>query len=79
MKKAIFDRLITYYGPGWSNRRKNRVARIHAPEFELMMRQIEQAIGQKTFGSDLKVMIVSRGMSRLLRRDKIERKRRLKQ
>jgi hypothetical protein len=79
MKKAVFDRLITYYGPGWSNRRKNRVARIHAPEFELMMRQIEQAIGQKTFGSDLKVMIVSRGMSRLLRRDKIERKRRLKQ
>ena len=79
MKKAIFDRLITYYGPGWSNRRKNRVARAHAPEIDLMISQIDQAMGQDTFGSDLKLTIMSRGMSRLRRRDVTERKRRLKQ
>jgi len=79
MEKAIFDRLVTYYGPGWSNKRRNRVSRVYVPDLDLMVRQINQAMGKNIFGGDLRRLIVSRGMSRLRRRGRMERNRRLKQ
>lgn len=74
IKRAIFNRLVMYYSPGRSNRPYNRVARLYAPDLELITRLIDDAMGRQTFRGDLKLQIVSRGMLRLLGRDRKAKK-----
>lgn len=78
IKKAIFDRLIVYYSPGLSSRPYNRRARLYVPEFGVIVRMIDDAMGRKTFGGDLKHKIASRGMLRLLGRDRKAKSREMK-
>jgi hypothetical protein len=78
IKKAIFDRLIVYYGPGRSSRLYNRVAWRYVPEFGTMIRLIDDAMGRRTFDGDLNTLkhrVVSRGRVRLLGRDRKARTR----
>ena len=71
VKKAILNRLIIYYcpGPGRSNRTQNRIARMYVPELRVMTRLIDDAMGTRTSESNLKKEIMSRGRTRLLKRD----------
>jgi hypothetical protein len=50
VRSAIFNRLITYYGPGRSNRRYNRTAKaiLHG-KMALVAKQIDDALGGKYF------------------------------
>jgi hypothetical protein len=70
VRKAIFNRLVTYYGPGRSNRLSNRQARKHnVLSLEEMAGQIDEALGRRTFASPyLRQVIESRGSSRLRKR-----------
>ncbi|PMD40992.1 hypothetical protein L207DRAFT_489005 [Hyaloscypha variabilis F] len=55
VRSAIFNRLITYFGPGRSNRRYNRYAkaRLHG-SLALVAKQIDEALGGEYFtGIDL--------------------------
>lgn len=50
VRSAIFNRLITYYGPGRSNRRYNRTARaILNGKIVLLAKQIDGALGEEYF------------------------------
>lgn len=80
IKKAIINRLIAYYGPGYSNRPINRASRVYGPDLVLMIRQVNKALGKEVFGlgSGLKQLIASRGLSRLRLRNRKEESQRLK-
>jgi hypothetical protein len=78
IRKAIFHRLIIYYGPGRSNKLYNRVARPYVPEFGAMIRFIDDAMGRQTFGSDVRLQIKSRGVVKLLGRARKAKTREMK-
>lgn len=73
VRKAVFDRLVVYYGPGQSNKLRNRRAREHnVLQLEEMAIQIDEALGMRMFHRpDLRQMIETRGNIRLR---KVERK-----
>jgi hypothetical protein len=76
IRKAIFDRLVTYYGPGESNKIRNETARNFVPELGAMLKQIDEAMGGPTFGAtDLKMLIDLRGRSRMVDKEAKETKR----
>jgi hypothetical protein len=78
IKKAILNRLIIYYNPGRSTKLYNRVARRYVPDFEIMKSLIDEAMGQRVFGDDLKLKILSRGKLRLLGRARNAKRRDIK-
>jgi hypothetical protein len=69
VRSAIFNRLITYYGPGRSNRRYNRWAKAELQgKLPLVARQIDEALGGKYFtGVDLWRIVQARAAKRLIR------------
>ncbi|KAK6580067.1 hypothetical protein PZA11_007089 [Diplocarpon coronariae] len=69
-RKAIFDRLITYYGPGVSNRPYNETFRHRLGALERLAREIDRALGGEYFsaaGVGLSEMLEGRAMTRLRR------------
>ncbi|PMD21236.1 hypothetical protein NA56DRAFT_572468 [Hyaloscypha hepaticicola] len=69
VRSAIFNRLITYYGPGRSNQRYNRWAKaILQGKMPLVAKQIDDALGGKYFtGVDLWRIVQARAAKRLIR------------
>jgi hypothetical protein len=69
VRSAIFNRLITYYGPGRSNRRYNRWAKAKLQgKMPLVAKQIDDALGGKYFtGVDLLRIVRARAAKRLIR------------
>ena len=70
VRKAVFNRLVTYYGPGNSNRLHNRREKENnVLLLEEMAKQIDGALGVKMFDSPLLGRVVEeRGRLRLKRR-----------
>jgi hypothetical protein len=69
VRSAIFNRLITYYGPGRSNRRYNRYAKakLHG-KMGLVAKQIDEALGGKYFAAmDLRRIVQAKATKRLMR------------
>ncbi|RDW59776.1 hypothetical protein BP6252_12863 [Coleophoma cylindrospora] len=67
VRSAVFNRLVTYYGHGLSQRLHNRVAKAQNPLcFEEMVRQVDRAMGGKAFPriKDLKSMVLLKSLSR---------------
>ncbi|KAK2624564.1 hypothetical protein QTJ16_005757 [Diplocarpon rosae] len=70
VRRAIFDRLVTYYGPGVSNRRYNEASREKIDALENVAREIDHALDGVYFsaaGVGLKEMVEEMGMIRLRR------------
>lgn len=66
VRSAIFNRLITYYGPGRSNRRSNRYAKakLHG-KMDMVARQIDEALGADYFTAvDLPTIVNSKATTR---------------
>ena len=66
VRSAIFNRLITYYGPGRSNRRYNRTAKsiLHG-KIALVAKQIDSALGKEYFTAvDLPRLVNERALTR---------------
>jgi hypothetical protein len=66
VRSAIFNRLITYYGPGRSNRRYNRTAKsiLHG-KIALVAKQIDGALGEEYFTAvDLPRLVNERALMR---------------
>ncbi|PBP24184.1 hypothetical protein BUE80_DR004958 [Diplocarpon rosae] len=70
VRRAIFDRLVTYYGPGVSNRRYNEATREKIDALENVAKEIDHALDGVYFsaaGVGLKEMVEEMGMVRLRR------------
>jgi hypothetical protein len=70
VNRAIFNRLVIYYGPGRSSKRYNRRARENnVLSLEEMAAQIDEALGKRSFNyPNLGQVIEAHGISRLERR-----------
>jgi hypothetical protein len=69
VRSALFNRLITYYGPGSSNRRYNRYGKevLHG-KMDAVARQIDDALGGTFFTAvDLPKLVQARALTRLRR------------
>jgi len=77
VRSAIFNRLVTYYGPGRSKRLYNRAAKLNNRlELKDMVRQVDQAFGMQVFPKvNLQEAIESSGRLRLQRRSRLRLRR----
>ncbi|EKD18849.1 uncharacterized protein L3040_004098 [Drepanopeziza brunnea f. sp. 'multigermtubi'] len=73
VRKSIFDRLITYYGPGHSNKLYNSTFAVRLPELEVVAREIDEALGGDYFASVKLGEIVER--KAMVRLQKLARRR----
>jgi hypothetical protein len=67
VRKAIFNRLITYYGPKMSNRLHNRIGKEKMRgRLWLVARQLDNALGGKFFtGVDIRMVVEAHVRTRL--------------
>jgi pentatricopeptide repeat protein len=72
VRSALFNRLITYYGPGRSNRRYNRYGKaVLEGKMDLVARQIDDALGGTFFTAvDLPKVVQAKAATRLRRLDR---------
>ncbi|CZS97153.1 uncharacterized protein RAG0_06293 [Rhynchosporium agropyri] len=76
VRKAIFNRLITYYGPGYSNRRYNKGKMRSIGSLEDVAKEIDTALGGEYFTSvELRDVVNKMAITRWERREKRVRRR----
>ncbi|KAH7342196.1 hypothetical protein BKA65DRAFT_503625 [Rhexocercosporidium sp. MPI-PUGE-AT-0058] len=71
VRKAIFDRLIMYYGPGYSNRRYNEKRKLSIGTLEDAAKQIDEALGGEYFTAvELQEIVQQMALVRWQRRER---------